>query len=162
VGIGLLALGLALGGPLRSNLPTFLNPWPAHIAQAEGPNTEESQTEDVVPEAPVFIPIGPAADGIATRYGTSYNGKRMGCPGAGLYSSWDETIVAVSPGRYRSWGCGMLLEVCGPVSCVLGVRKDACPGCGTNHVDLSEAGIAQACGAGADRCRVRIQAVLVQ
>lgn len=84
--------------------------------------------------------------GHVTHYGESYNGQSLGCDGAGVYSSTEVSIVAVSPARYDAWPCGTVLRVCGDVECIRGVRQDACPGCAPNQLDLSEAGIAQVCG----------------
>ena len=133
------------------------------------------------PDNPVQWPAG--IPGTATHYGESYNGQPLGCAGAGVYDSDDPTIVAVGPARYMDWQCGQRLVVCArheawrnrvvsgdeglrsspdllpEVRCILAVRVDSCPGCGANHIDLSERGIAIVCGAGAGRCDVLIYAL---
>jgi len=53
------------------------------------------------------------------------------------------------------------LRVCGPAGCIVGLRQDGCPGCGVNHLDLSESGIAIVCGPGAGRCRVEIEVLRI-
>ncbi|MGD9883959.1 MAG: RlpA-like double-psi beta-barrel domain-containing protein [Reyranella sp.] len=76
----------------------------------------------------------------------SYVGSPLGCSGEGVYTSEDTTIVAVSPARYREWPCGTPIRVCGAAGCIEGRRRDSCPGCSANHVDLSEAGLITVCG----------------
>jgi hypothetical protein len=66
------------------------------------------------------------------------------------------TIVAVSTERNKQWRCGMLLHVCGPGGCIVGVRQDTCPGCETNHLDLTESGLDAVCGAGQGVCRATV------
>jgi len=104
-----------------------------------------------------LIPLSNTFNGIVTHYGVQYNGRPLGC-GTGHYASDNPSIAAVGPSRYREWPCGTLIRVCGPTDCVDTVRQDACPGCGPNHIDLSEAGIAVVCGEGASLCRVQVQA----
>jgi len=105
--------------------------------------------------------VSPVLPGIVTHYGVSYNGSRMGCAGE-PYSSEDDTIIAVGPMDYADWPCGTNLRVCGPAGCVVGFRQDSCPGCGENHLDLSEAAINAVCGDQADLCRVGIEEVVYQ
>jgi len=105
------------------------------------------------------VPVSRSVYGTVTHYGVQYNGRSMGCRGSGVYSSDDPSIIAVGPSRYREWGCGTMFQVCGAAGCIIGMRRDACPGCGPNHLDLSESGIAAVCGAGAGRCRVQIEVV---
>ena len=67
-----------------------------------------------------------AISGIATHYGYSYHGQRMGC-GGDRYDSYDPTIVAVSPARYAEWPCGTesgSIAVCGgqPHTCRVEIR----------------------------------------
>lgn len=92
----------------------------------------------------------PEASGRATHYGVSYHGQRMGCPGAGRYSTYDPTIIAVPPSRYAQWPCGTALVVSGPGGTIIGTRQDACPGCDAAGVivDLSEEGHRRVCGVG--------------
>lgn len=82
----------------------------------------------------------------ATHYGTSYNGSPLGCPGYGTYSSSDPSIAAVGPPYYSQWPCGTVLELEGPAGTLVVIRQDSCPGCGSELIDLSEAGILQVCG----------------
>ncbi len=109
----------------------------------------------------VVTPISPVFQGLVTHYGVSYNGNPMGCSGE-LYSSENETIIAVGPADYGEWPCGTNLRVCGPTGCVVGFRQDSCPGCGENHLDLSEAGINTVCGDQAHVCRVGIEEVIFE
>ena len=90
---------------------------------------------------PTATPTPPAQVFVATRYGESYNGSPMGCVGAGAYSSQDPTILAAPPAYYHTWPCGTVLNVCYGDRCQEMVRKDSCPGCAPNHIDLSEAGL---------------------
>ena len=96
-------------------------------------------------------------EGRATHYGESYNGLPLGC-GTGDYRSENPRIVAVSPARYVEWPCGTRFEICGDRGCIEGERHDACPGCGRDHLDLSEAGIAAVCGE-VGTCAIRFRIV---
>jgi hypothetical protein len=51
-----------------------------------------------------------------------------------------------------------VLKVCGEAGCILGERRDGCPGCTGDVIDLSEAGINIVCGDQASVCDVRIHA----
>ena len=93
--------------------------------------------------------------GYASSYSDSFANKPMGCTGAGPYKATDLTIVAVGPAMYNQFPCGTSIEVCGPKGCLTGVRKDACPGCQSYHVDLSRAGLTAVCGTNA--CEVRLR-----
>ena len=81
----------------------------------------------------------------ATYYHPSLAGGPLGC-GYGPYWPSDPTVVAVSPARYREWPCGTEFQISGPAGTIRATRKDACPGCGANHVDLSSAGSTAVCG----------------
>jgi hypothetical protein len=85
----------------------------------------------------------------------------MGCVGD-PYTSEDVTIIAVGAMHNSEWPCGTPLRVCGVAGCIVGFRQDSCPGCGSYHVDLSEAGINEACGDQAHVCRVGIEEVLFE
>ena len=97
-------------------------------------------------------------DVAVTHYGESFNGQTLGCGGA-RYASDDAGIVAVGPERDGEWPCGTLFRVCGPGGCVLGERKDGCPGCDAYHVDLSEEGLYLVCGPGSGVCRASLEVV---
>ena len=74
-----------------------------------------------------------------------------------MYDSSNPTIAAVAwPARDLEWPCGTSLEICGPGGCVEAMRVDACPGCGYNTIDLSEAGSAAVCGE-VGNCEVTIR-----
>lgn len=104
------------------------------------PTIVPEPTTTPVPEpTPLPVPF------VATRYGESYNGQNMGCNGAGVYDSDDPTILAVSPARYSEWPCGTILRVCFQDRCQEVVRTDSCPGCGPNHLDMSESGLWYLC-----------------
>lgn len=102
-------------------------------------NVETNDSELTAPESALI-------EGRVTHYGESYNGRPLGCPGEDNYSSAQVDIAAVSPLRYADWPCGSVFRVCGPGNCIRAVRRDACPGCDRNQLDLSEAGIAIVCG----------------
>ena len=118
---------------------------------------------DETAAAPESRPVGSPVAGafIVTHYGESYDGQNMGCTGAGPYRSADPTIVAVGPSRYREWPCGTRLRVSGLGGSIDVVRTDSCPGCGHNHLDLSEAGIALVCGPfeRLQRCEASVEVV---
>lgn len=95
--------------------------------------------------------------GEVTHYGESFNGLAMGCDGAGRYYSWDVGVAAVPwPSRDSEWPCGTRFVVSGPTGSIHVVRTDSCPGCGSNHLDLSEAGMLAVCGY-LGRCPVWIE-----
>lgn len=96
---------------------------------------------------------------IATHYGESYNGSPLGCSGHGYYSSYNDSIAAVGPANYAQYPCGTPIQVCGPNACHTVVRRDSCPGCAANMVDLSEAAIEIVCG-GRFTCRVTFNKVI--
>lgn len=103
------------------------------------------------------VPAG-SMTGLATPYSNDLAGSTMGCNGAGPYNPADVTIVAVGPGLYDSIPCGTAIQVCGPVGCVNGVRKDSCPGCVDGHiVDLSRESFNRVCGATANNCTVTLK-----
>ena len=158
--IGLLTVAFLTGGRNSTDQLTFFTHRPNPPTEIHQPAVEpaETQTTQHLSPEPQLVPIGPAVDGSATHYGAQFNGRPLGC-GTGFYSSSNAAIVAVGPSRYREWLCGTQLSICGTAGCIVGVRHDACPGCGPYLVDLSEAGIALVCGAGAGTCRVQIQAV---
>lgn len=93
-----------------------------------------------------------------THYGASYNGSVLGCSGAGYYSSVDDSIAAVGYPYSNEWPCGTALELANPVTqqTLVVIRKDTCPGCGANLIDLSEAGITAICG-GLGGCTVTVR-----
>jgi len=159
--IGLLVLAFTTGGRSSENQleHSAHHSKPSEVLQpATGaPAPLEGEAEEDIS----LIPLGPAVDGIVTHYGAQYNGRPLGC-GTGLYASENATILAVGPARDKEWSCGTLISVCGAAGCILTIRHDSCPGCGRNHVDLSEAGIALVCGDAAARCRVQLQRVLVE
>lgn len=90
--------------------------------------------------------------GPVTHYGESYQGQQMGCVGSGLYDTNNPVIIASSP--YGPYECGNKILIIGPVGSLVGFMVDTCPGCPPGQLDLSEAGIAQVCGPGADYCVV--------
>lgn len=116
------------------------------------PQPTEVPTATPEPEptaTPVPEPTPLPESFVATRYGESYNGQNMGCIGAGPYRSEDASILAAPPARYSEWPCGTILRVCYADRCQEVIRKDSCPGCSRNHIDLSEAGLWYLCR---DKC----------
>jgi hypothetical protein len=153
--IGLLVVAFSTGGKSSDFLQEqYLNL--TLETPIEAPRAHEGDPA-VVEE--VLVPVGPQVAGIVTHYGAQYNGHTLGC-GTGYYSSDNVSIIAVGPSRNSLWPCGTMIEVCGPAGCIMTVRHDGCPGCGPNHADLSEAGIAAVCGYGPSQCEVRFQAFL--
>jgi len=95
--------------------------------------------------------------GTATSYAEMFNGRNMGCTGAGAYNPNDTSIAAVGPALYAEVPCGSMLEICGPKACIAAIRKDACPGCTGAAVDLSRAGLTAVCGP--NSCTVKIRKI---
>jgi hypothetical protein len=116
---------------------------------------------ELPPPEPIVVPVGPVWEGYATHYGEQFNGSPLGCSGL-PYSSYDETIIAVSIHSQWAWPCGTMMRVCGWAGCIIGYRQDTCPGCGAAHIDLSEAGIARTCGEGSHGCYVTFDAVVLE
>jgi hypothetical protein len=108
-------------------------------------------------ESPPAVALSDELEGVVTHYGASFNGRTLSC-GTGYYTSENTRIAAVGPSRHSEWPCGTMIRICGPNDCLEAERHDACPGCGPNHIDLSEAGIAIVCGDQAGVCRVELQA----
>ncbi len=111
------------------------------------------------------MPIDPGLlFGEVTRYADSLAGLPLGCNGYGVYDSEDPTIIAVGPEHYDDWPCGTRLDIYGidPDTGLLtgvvihGIRKDSCPGCFGNHLDVSRAAFEILCGPNAGRCDVII------
>ena len=108
---------------------------------------------------PTIVPapaIRSGGAGEVTHYGIGFQGSQMGCPGSGVYDTNDTTIVAVGPSQYQQWPCGTGFYISGPNGSIWATRQDSCPGCGTNHLDLSEAGMLTVCGY-LGRCPVWIE-----
>jgi hypothetical protein len=96
-----------------------------------------------------------------THYGERFNDRTVGCWNYGDYSSDDPTIIAVNPTLYDELPCGTLLELCGPGGCMVGARKDSCPGCRPNGFDLSEAGFKRVCGDADGVCTATVEVLTV-
>jgi len=117
------------------------------------------------PPAPVFsTPVaasgaalgGPAFTGPATPYSDSLAGNSLGCQNRGVYNPADLTVVAIGPARAAQYPCGTPLQVCGANGCISASRKDSCPGCGTNGIDVSRAAFKVLCGA-VNSCQVTVK-----
>ena len=142
----LLACGaFTVGLSTTHAMPPDETPW--SWVEPSDPSPQEVAEPEPMPES-----VAPSITMRATHYGESYEGLRMGCPGAGVYRGSDPGIVAVSPSRYSEWPCGQRLLVVGPRGSIYVTRQDACPGCDKHGwpemIDLSEAGHAIVCGRG--------------
>lgn len=79
------------------------------------------------------LPENPLIDGVATYYNATGSG-------ACSYGSSPNNLMvaAIDPDNYgRSRLCGAYIRVIGPKDEVVVRIVDLCPGCGTNHLDLS-------------------------
>lgn len=106
--------------------------------------------------AVVWTPIAQAQDTTitVTHYGTSYNGRPLGC--GGTYYSGDATIVAVGPAHYNDMPCGATLVIQGPNGVAVVTRQDSCSGCDSTMYDLSEAANEIVCGIPAHTCQATL------
>jgi LysM repeat protein len=95
--------------------------------------------------------------GTAMPYSDSLTGNSLACPAAGFYSPNDFTVVAFGPARSAQFPCGSPIEVCGLTSCITGLRKDSCPGCSPDGIDVSRAAFRLLCGSAANSCSVRVR-----
>jgi hypothetical protein len=94
--------------------------------------------------------------GSATPYHSSLAGNVMGC--GEVFNPADPSVVAVGYGLDTAVPCGTSLQICGATSvCITAVRKDTCPGCPGNDIDLSRAAFDRVCGTTASRCTVTIK-----
>jgi hypothetical protein len=173
VSIGTLVVAVIAGG-LTSNqhIATFFDE-PAIVEARQEPepkpepgletvanqllDTVQSLTEGVQHSVSGLEPISAVDQAWVTHYGERFNGRTLGCE-TGTYSSDDASIVAVSYERNKEWGCGTILKICGPGGCLVAERVDTCPGCGADHVDLSEQGLEVVCGPGAGVCQASVAA----
>jgi len=132
-----------------------VSPSPATTATTEPPTAIVEPTATHTP-TPIAPNVGDSAiNGWATHYGERFNGQTMAC--GGTYQSNDPDIVAVAyPARNLDWPCGTRLRITGPGGTLETMRTDSCPGCGPNHVDLSEAGSLIVCGR-VGNCDIRIE-----
>ena len=96
-----------------------------------------------------------------THYGSRFSQRSLGCYGYGPYSSDDPSIIAVNPTLYKDLPCGSVLELCGAGGCLTAARKDSCPGCRPDGLDLSEAGFKQVCGDADGVCTASVKVVKV-
>lgn len=101
---------------------------------------------------------GPTIPSRITFYGPGYDARPMGC--GGTYWASDPTIAAVGPSRYAAWPCGTELEISGPAGTIRVVRRDSCPGCAADMVDLSDGANELVCGVPRHTCRAEVREVL--
>jgi LysM repeat protein len=148
----LLSIGQVLKLPGEAPVTTTATNLATTSPQSTGGGTSALAT------TPAVLPPG-VLQGSATAYAEYFNGRNMGCRGAGPFSSKDITVIAVGPAMYDAFPCGTPIEVCGAKGCITGVRKDSCPGCTAYHVDLSRAGFTAVCGVNV--CSVRIKKLAV-
>lgn len=138
-----------------------VSPSPAATATTVPPTAtvEPTATPSPVPPTPIAPNLGDSVpiNGYVTHYGESFNGQTMAC--GGTYRSEFPGIVAVAyPSRNADWPCGTLFRITGPAGVLVAPRTDSCPGCGPNHLDLSESGSELVCGR-VGNCAVRIEVI---
>jgi LysM repeat protein len=92
----------------------------------------------------------------ATPYSDSLAGHGLGCQNAGAYDPNDLSVLAFGLPLGTQFPCGSRFEVCGPGGCITGTRKDTCPGCGANALDVSRAAFRLLCGT-VNACSVRLR-----
>lgn len=143
------------GHPDASPL-TWVEPDEVAIVAAGSPFATTEEVEESEPAPRFSAPIA----GIATHYGVSYQGQVLGCSGEGRYSTYDPTIAAVDPARYREWPCGTQLRLTGPGGSTIVTRRDSCPGCSPSMIDLSDAANMLVCGDRPHTCRIEIEVLL--
>jgi len=156
--------------PTPAPEPPTATPEPPTPTPVPPTPTPEPPTPTATPEppTPTATPVAPTAtstpratrtptptrtprnasviSGSVTRYADSLAGNTLGCSGYGTYDPNNPQIIAVSTARSDDWPCGTSLEVCGSAGCVTGTRVDTCPGCATNQLDMSRAGVMKVCG----------------
>jgi hypothetical protein len=113
-------------------------------AQAATPvATAASAARSSQTTATALLPAG----GKVTPYWDGLAGNTLGCNGYGVYNPDDPTTAAVSD-DVTDAPCGTRIELCnGAGKCLEVVRKDTCPGCAANHIDLSRKAFETLCGA---------------
>jgi hypothetical protein len=146
----------ALDEPPAPAPPLAADPSVQDQAIASATESPSTLGASQAPGGPTLLTVEEATQVKVTHYGTRFSGRTLGC-GDGVYASHDVTIVAVSPDRNKQWRCGYLLEICGEGGCIVGVRQDTCPGCGTNHVDLTEQGLDLVCGPDKGVCSASVR-----
>jgi hypothetical protein len=95
------------------------------------------------------------ANGKVTPYADSLAGSTLGCNGYGAYDPNDPATAAVSD-EVNDVPCGTKLQLCSSKACITVERKDTCPGCAANHIDVSRKAFEMLCGAVND-CAVTIK-----
>jgi hypothetical protein len=110
------------------------------------------------PTATIAVPAGSFV-GKVTPYADSLAGNSMGCSGTGPFSPSDPTVVAVGPALYTRLPCGTRLSICGTAGCITATRKDACPGCAGNNLDVSRAAYKLLCGSAPYDCPVTFRVI---
>jgi hypothetical protein len=94
-------------------------------------------------------------NGKVTPYSSELVGQTLGCEGYGVYDPNDVTTAAVGWDLHESIPCGTQLQFCKGSTCIDVVRKDTCPGCAGNHIDVSRKAFDMLCGA-VNECNVTI------
>jgi len=145
--------------PTATPVPPTATPVPPTATPVPPTATSVPPTATPPPPTPTSTPEEDPPPGLlngtVTHYGVEFEGLPLAC--GGVYHTDDPTIIAVGPDHYADWPCGTPLEVCGPGGCIEGVRRDSCPGCAPNQLDLSEAGVFIVCGPGESTCAVTIR-----
>jgi hypothetical protein len=150
--------------------PTAIPPTPTPVPPTPTP-VPPTPTPTPIPPTPTPTDVPPALPtgdgelllGTVTPYADYFTGSTLGCNGYGAYDPDNATIIAVGPDHYEDMPCGTQIGLCGVdpttgivTGCIVGVRQDSCPGCETNHFDVSRSAFETLCTAAANRCTVII------
>lgn len=74
-----------------------------------------------------------------TYYGEALRDRPLYC-GSNIYGLFDPSDPTTAAMGANGPPCGSRLQLCSESACIVVVIKDKCPGCGPDHLDLSQAG----------------------